>query len=85
MVAGRPPKLFSKEQAEELGKDLLEWINTHGKNQLNWVEWYYNKHNMFRNDWRALLQRSEFLTYYEVARKIMASNMMQNKCSSKNK
>jgi len=79
MVRGRPPKLFSKEDCEKLGKDLLHWVQNEGSSKIAWVDWYCIKHHMFRGDWRALVQREEFLPYYEPARKIMVSNLMQNK------
>ena len=76
---GRPPNLFSGEQVNELGKDLLIWLENEGKDYFMFEYWYYNKHGMFRADWKALIQRTEFLPYYEVARKKMSHNMVQNK------
>lgn len=79
MAGGRPPNLFSREDAEELGKDLLEWIESKdGKETLFWVDWYYNKHKMFREDWKALIQRSEFLPYYNLARQKLTKNIIFN-------
>lgn len=79
MVAGRPGKLFTDEEVVALGKDLLAWLESkEGKNNLMWVDWFYNKHNMFRDDFKSLVQRKEFFPYYEVARQIMAKNIVLN-------
>lgn len=77
MPAGRPPKLFTREQVEELGKDLLRWVLENPK-EFMWVSWYYNK-GMLRGDWEALVQRDEFLGYYETARLFITQNMILNK------
>lgn len=76
-INGRPPKLWSDEQTEQLGLDLIDWITNNPKEWM-WVKWYYNKYNMTRQDFRELMQRPKFRTHYETARKILVQNMIQN-------
>jgi len=76
---GRPPKLFQSEELEGLGLDLIHWLKHEGKQELMFVDWYYDRHNMFRHDWLDLINRPEFRTYYEIARRIMAKNIIKNK------
>lgn len=79
MAGGRPPKLFTAEEVHILGQDLLQWIESEeSKKTIIWVDWYWNKHQMFRSDWKSLIQRPEFLPYYELARQKMASNITFN-------
>jgi len=79
MPAGRPPNLFSSEELIDLGKDLLAWMDSsEGKNVIIWVDWYHYRHGMFRTDWKALIQREEFLPYYDLARQKMAQNISLN-------
>src|SRR5215831_15406541 len=77
---GRPPKYFSDDKCHQLGQDLLSWLDDPkgGKEQIFFVRWYYHKHGMFRDDWKALIQREIFLPYYEIARKVMVENLMRN-------
>jgi hypothetical protein len=78
---GRPPKTFSDEKVHELGEDLLQWVRDPegGVGEVFYVNWYYFKHGMIRHDWHKLCERIEFRPYYEVARQIMANNLMKNK------
>lgn len=79
MPAGRPPKTYSDKEAKDLGEDLLKWAqSTEGKEAMIWVDWYMHK-GMFRSDWKALIQRTEFLPYYEMARQILNKNIVLNK------
>lgn len=79
-LMGRPPNLFSAEQVVELGKDLISWLNSkEGKSNAQWVNWYFLKHDMFREDWHALIKREDFRPYYNCARQLMANNIMLNK------
>jgi hypothetical protein len=77
-IIGRPPKLFSKEQCVELGKDLIEWIKGEGANGTQFVRWYWDKHFMFKKDWKELKQRESFRPYYEMAQQKMAENISLN-------
>lgn len=79
MPAGRPPELFSDEEVIELGKDLVSWLEGDGKEEFMFEDWYFKKHNMFRSDWKSLIQRLKFLPYYEIARKKITTNMVKNK------
>lgn len=79
MAGGRPPKLFTSEEAHELGKDLVNWVESNeGKATLIWVDWYWDKHKMFRPDWKSLIQRPEFLPYYQLARQKLTRNIVLN-------
>jgi len=77
---GRTPYIYSDEEAAELGEDLIRWLKSpEGKSNAMWVNWYFLKHSMFREDWHALIKRSIFRPYYECARQLMANNIMLNK------
>lgn len=76
---GRPPILYEREELPPLGEDLLEWVDTDGKESLMFVEWYHNKHGMFLQDWKELIQRPDFRPYYDIARRKLASNVVKNK------
>lgn len=79
MAGGRPPNFYTIEEVIELGKDLVSWVeSSEGKSTLIWVDWYWDKHNMFRPDWKALIQRPEFLPYYQLARQKLARNIVLN-------
>lgn len=77
MAAGRPPKLFTGEECEELGKDILNWVQENPK-ATYWVPWYLSK-GMLHDDWEALANRPEFIRYYLTARRILASNIALRK------
>lgn len=77
-TTGRPPSLCTDEECEILGKDLVEWIKTQ-REQTHFIEWYYDRHGMFRDDWKALVQRAVFLPFYKVARQLMTAQMMKSK------
>lgn len=79
MAGGRPPNFFTSEEVTELGKDLLAWVESNeGKSTLIWVDWYWDKHQLFRQDWKSLIQRPEFLPYYQMARQKLARNIVLN-------
>ena len=78
MQIGRPPKLFSNEQVHALGEDLINWITNEGKGNIQFVRWYFIKHNMLKGDWKELKQRESFRPYHELAISLMAENVALN-------
>lgn len=78
-MVGRPPKLYLNEDLPKMGEDLIKWLENEGRYQFMFEPWYFRIHGMFRKDWKELIQRETFRPYYEIARKIMASNMVMNK------
>ena len=78
MPGGAPPKEFSDDQVIEMGKDLVNWLSNEGKESLYFLDWFFKKKGMFRDDWKALIQRKQFLPYYKIARQIMTDNMVRN-------
>lgn len=79
-IRGRPGKLVSTEDLHELGKDLLDWLDNPvtGANEIYFVGWYYDRHGLFRDDWKKLTQRDLFRPYYEIALKKMVRNIVKN-------
>ena len=75
----RHPEEISDEKLHELGKDLLLWVQTEGRHHIQFVRWYYAKHNLSSDSWRNLKKRNEFRPYHELAMKIMSENIVLNK------
>ena len=75
----RPQRKFTDDEVIAFGEDLLDWVDNQGKDQFMFVDWYYNRHRLFRSEWKTLIQRVCFLPYYEIARKKLTSNIVKNK------
>ena len=76
---GRIPEKCTDDEVVELGKDLLDWLDREGKEEIHFEPWFYGKHKMFRDDWKNLIQRKYFLPYYKIARKKIMGNVIKNK------
>lgn len=79
LPVGRPPELIPDEALDELGRDLLHWLDNDGKDEVFFHPWFYDIKGMFRGDWKALIKRTGFVPYYEVARKKISNNLMRSK------
>lgn len=55
----------SPEEMVELGKEMLAWV--YENNPLHIKQWYSIKKGILYKDWKAMIQLSEFLPYYEQA------------------
>ena len=80
MPAGRPPKILSNEEIIELGEELLKWMEDNKKNKdiVHLSQFYSEYKGICRSDWRAIVQRLEFLTYYEKALEWMGTKTLTN-------
>jgi hypothetical protein len=79
MRLGRPPETISEEEVHALGEDLLIWIAAEGKGCIQFVRWYFGKHNLTVDDWRNLKKRDSFRPYHELAMKLISENVVTNK------
>ena len=79
MKAGRPPVKYSDQEAQGLGIDLIMWLEGDGVSEMFFEPWYHKRHKMFRSEWKALYKRVIFIPYYEIARKLISSNIIKNK------
>lgn len=72
---GRNPVMFTDEQAEELGIQLIEWMEeliASGKPPVHFVQFYNLKKGLLLRDWDNLCERKVFSPYYNSARDLMA-------------
>ena len=71
---GRPRTVSpSPEECIKLGEDLVKWA-TEPTSEFRCLvgQWYSLKHGMTRSDWKTLIQRSEFVPYYNQAMQALA-------------
>lgn len=78
-MIGRPPSTISEEKLHELGMDLLKWVATEGKGNIQFVRWYHSKHQLHKLDWKNLKKRESFRPYYDLAVQFMIENIVLNK------
>lgn len=74
MPAGRPRTVVpEKEELIKLGEDLLNWAkNPDPENpHFFWSEWYTSK-GFVRNQWKKMVDKEEFRSYYEQAQPFLA-------------
>jgi len=74
-TSGRNPIYFTDEEAEEIGKELVQWMKdliASGKPPVHFVQFYNLKKGLFLRDWDLLCCRKVFSPYYESARDLMA-------------
>jgi hypothetical protein len=76
ILGGRPPLLFPDSELDNLGTELLDWLEKEGKDKSYFVYWYFDIKGMSRKDWNHLTKREGFRSYYEIARQKMSHNMM---------
>lgn len=80
-LVGTKPKLHNDDEVIRLGKDLVAWLDDPkgGKEEMFFVGWYFDRHGMFRGDFKALTHRTLFLPYYEIALKKIVRNIVKCK------
>lgn len=78
-IVARHPEEISHEKLHELGEDLLIWITTEGKGNIQFVRWYFGKHGLSVESWKNLKKREEFRPYHDLAIKLMSENVVLNK------
>lgn len=74
MPAGRPRTAVpEKEELIKLGEDLLNWAKNPDPNNPNffWSEWYTSR-GFVRNQWKKMVDKEEFRSYYEQAQPFLA-------------
>ena len=68
----RPRKLsLPPKEMIQLGKEMVKWVKEHEK-VLHLSEWYTIEKGYTYNEWKRMLNCSEFVPYYEKALKIIA-------------
>ena len=77
---GRPPTYQSKEEAIQLGKDLVEWIKSEEfKKAVHLSDFYLYKKDLGPKEWEAIIKRDYFRCYYEKALIAMSTQIMKNR------
>jgi len=72
MPAGRPRSTsFSEKEMIELGKEMVAYVKENQKTILHLSEWYTIEKGFIYAEWKAFIQKPEFLPYYEQALKIV--------------
>lgn len=73
MVRPRTTSL-SEEEMIALGEEMVAWVDSN--NPLHLSEWYSIEKMIIYKDWKAMIQLTEFLPYYERALKMIARNYL---------
>lgn len=73
-MAGAPRTVSpSPEECIILGEDLVKWATEPTKEwRCLFQQWYSLKHSILRKEWKTLIQRAEFMPYYEKAQSSLA-------------
>jgi len=76
---GRPTELFTDDEIDQLGKDLLAWMEE--KDQKNepvvFLSLFYsNEKSILREEWQALSRCKRFLPYYEKATSWLSTRLL---------
>ena len=72
MPAGRPRTTsFSVEEMIALGEEMVAYVKENQKTILHLSEWYTIEKGFIYSEWKAFIQKPEFLPYYEQALKIV--------------
>ncbi len=73
---GRPRTVCpEKEELEALGIEMVEWFKTH-PDALHISEWYSIEKFIVDNVWDVMIQKPEFLTYYELSMKLVGKKYL---------
>lgn len=76
MPAGRPRTVSPPpEELEALGQEMVEWISNNPR-CLHITQWYCLEKHITKNAWKAIIQHSEFLPYYEQALTLIAAKYL---------
>ena len=79
MPAGTPRTVSPpKEECIKLGKELAAWAHEEDKKKphLTFAQWYSLEKHILRKHWKTLIQREEFMPYYEEAQAALAVRCM---------
>lgn len=77
-AGGRPRYVepVSKEECDNLGKELVKWATEPTEEKRTSLGfWYSLEKGILRRQWKALIQRPEFLPYYESAQLALARKL----------
>jgi len=78
---GRPPLLFSDEECDFLGQELVAAVKKSIADKdpmVHFTEWYAITKNFCYDDWDALRKRLCFIQYYKTAGDLMALSTQKN-------
>lgn len=79
MPGGRPRTLEpqSTEELIKLGEELVAWAQVETKPpRVRMAQFYSIEKHILRNHWKGILQRPEFLPYYQEAQALLAARVM---------
>lgn len=78
MVAGvRRTVSPSPEECKVLGEELLKWATEESEDfRFRFAQWYSEKKGILRKEWKTLIQRPEFMPYYEKVQSIFATKCL---------
>lgn len=72
MAGGRPRTTsFTEEEMIALGEEMVAFVKKNKKTILHLSEWYTIEKGFIYREWKAFIQKEEFLPYYEKALKII--------------
>lgn len=74
---------FSPDEMILLGIEMVQWLKEHPET-LHLSEWYTIEKMFLYNEWKAFIQRPEFLPYYEVALKIVGKQYLDKNSDVRN-
>ena len=75
MAAGRPRTVAPPpEELEALGMEMVDWVKAN--NPLHLSAWYSIEKMFSENVWDTIKRRPEFITYYEIALKIVGQKYL---------
>ena len=81
------PRTVSPTKVEciELGKHLVKWAKEEDKKDphTRFAQWYSLEKEILRKHWKTLIQREEFVPYYEGAQAALAKRVMDPKVMDK--
>jgi len=77
MTAGRPRTTsFSEEEMILLGQEMVNWVTLHLNDVYNLSDWYTVEKMFTYKEWKAFIQKPEFLPYYEKALKLVGKKFL---------
>ena len=84
---GGAPRIVSPtpEESIKLGKELVEWalVDDEKDPHVAFAEWYSLEKGIIRKDWKTLVQKPEFVPYYEQAQALMSKRIKNGKMMEK--
>jgi hypothetical protein len=81
MAAGAPRTVsLPPEEMKKLGKEMIAWIEAN--NPFHLSEWYTIEKMFTYKQWKAMIQRPEFLPYYEKSLKMVGRRYLNGDVNS---